>query len=179
MSAYSVGGQNLLFLSNAQWFNEKQSNVTDNCISLAIFIRLTLRWRWWRNAKSIWLCSAEERCLFFFFSYSLYHSALVCPIHGRLFRIQYSKNNAIIFIFIHQNSLIFHGISFAHTCITVLRIRRKLRDFPLPLPHYFLCPPAVSCRNSNSPSNFIKTHSQRSHLARIINILVRATARRY
>lgn len=122
----------------------------------------------------------RRRALFiFFFSYSLYHSALVCPIHGRLFRIQYSKNNAIIFIFIHQNSLIFHGISFAHTCITVLRIRRKLRDFPLPLPHYFLCPPAVSCRNSNSPSNFIKTHSQRSHLARIINILVRATARRY
>lgn len=121
-----------------------------------------------------------RRRALFFFSYSLCHSALICPIHGRLFRIQHSKNNAMIFIFIHQNSLIFHGISFAHTCITVIRIRRKLHDFLLPLLHCSFCPPAVSRRYSNPPSNFIKTtFSKLTLLARIINILVRATARRY
>lgn len=102
----------------------------------------------------------RRRALFFFiftlsFNTSLSHS-------HRLFRIQHSKNNAMIFIFIHQNSLIFHGISFAHTCITV-RIRRKLRDFSLPLLHCSFCPPAVSRRYSNPPSNFIKTSSRRSH----------------
>ena len=116
--------------------------------------------------------------VFFFFIFTLSISTSLSHLWS-LFPHTKSKNNAMIFLFIYQNSLIFHGISFAHTCITILRIRRKLRDISLPLLHCSLCPLAVSRHYSNPPSNFIKTHSQRSHLARIINILVRATARRY